>query len=73
MGVATSPDMLQQKMSDLFHGLKFIHAYIDNLFILTKRHWTDHEQKLELTSNKLKEKGIKYNIEKYFFGQTEME
>ena len=28
---------------------------------------------MELTKNKLKEKGIKYNIENDFFGQTKME
>ena len=33
----------------------------------------DHVQKLELTLNKLKGKGLKCNIEKSFFGQTEME
>ena len=32
-----------------------------------------HVQKLEHTLNKLKESGIKYNIEKYLFGKTEME
>ena len=36
MGVANSPDIFQQKMNDLFHGLEFIRAYIDDLLILTK-------------------------------------
>ena len=40
---------------------------------LTKGHWKNHVQKLELNLNKLKGKGLKCNIEKYFFGQTEME
>ena len=35
--------------------------------------WTDHVQKLESTLNKMKEKVLKCNIKKYFFGQTEME
>ena len=34
---------------------------------------TDHVHKLELTLNKLKESGLKCNIEDYLFGQTEME
>ena len=38
MGVANSPDILQQKMNDLFHGFEFICAYIDDLFI----YWTDY-------------------------------
>ena len=33
----------------------------------------NHVQKLEFTLNKLKEKGLKYNIKTSFFGQTEME
>ena len=36
----------QQKMNDLFHGLKFICAYIYDLLILTKGDCTDHVQKL---------------------------
>ena len=39
---------------------------------LKKRYWTDHVQKLELTLNKLKAKGLKCNIKKYFSEQTEM-
>ena len=42
--------------------LKFIRAYIDVIFILTKVDRTDHVQKFELTLNKLKVKGLKYNI-----------
>ena len=29
MGVANSPEILQQKMNDLFQGFEFIRAYID--------------------------------------------
>ena len=73
MGVTNLPDIFQQKMNNLFHGFKFICAYIDDLLILTKIYWTDHIQKLELMLNKLKGKGLKCNIEKIFFEQTEME
>ena len=41
--------------------------------ILTRGDWTDHIQKLELTFNKLKGKGIKFNIDNSFLGQTKME
>ena len=34
---------------------------------------TDHVQRLELTLIKIQEKGLKHNIEKSFFRQTEME
>ena len=45
---------------------------MNELLVLTKLYWTDHEQKLELTLNKSKGKGFKYNIKKSFFRQTEM-
>ena len=40
--------------------------------ILTQGDWTDHIQNMELTLNKLKEKGLKCNIEKSLFGKTKM-
>ena len=46
MGFANSPEIFQQKMNDLFHGLELIHAYIDEILILTKGDWTDHLKKL---------------------------
>ena len=73
MGVANSPYISQQKMNDLFHEFEFIRAYIEDISILTKGYWTYHIQKLELTLNKMKEKKLKCNIEKSFFGKTEME
>ena len=73
MGVANFPYILQQKMNDLFRGFEFIRAYIYDFLIPTKGYWNDHVHKLELTLNKLKGKGLKCNIEKYFFRQTKME
>ena len=73
MGVANSPDIFQQKINDLFHGFEFIRAYIDDWLILTKRDCMYHVHNLELTLNKLKEIGLKCNIENSFFGQTKME
>ena len=73
MGVSNSPDIFKQVMNDLFCGFKFICTYIDEILVLTKVDWTDHVQNLELTLNKLKGELLKCNIEKSFFGQTEME
>ena len=41
--------------------------------MLTKAYLNDHVQKFKLMLNKLKGKILKCNIEKYFFGYTEME
>ena len=73
MGVTNSLNIFQHKMKYLFRGFEFIRANMDNLLILTKGDWTDRVQKLELTLNKMKVKGLKYNIERSFFGKTEME
>ena len=59
-------------MNDLFHGFEFICAYIDDSLVLSKGDCKDHGQKLELTLNIPKEKWLKFNIEKSFFGWTEM-
>ena len=73
MGVANSPEIFQQKMNYLFRGFGFIREYIDDMLILTKGYWADHIQRLELTLNKLKVKGLKCYIERSFFRQTKME
>ena len=43
------------------------------LLVLTKGYWKDHVHKSESTQNNMKEKRLKFSIEKSFFGQTEME
>ena len=42
MEFTNSSKISQQKMNDLFHGIEFIRAYTDDIFISTKGHWTDH-------------------------------
>ena len=72
MGVANSLESFQQNMNDIFHGFYFICAYKEEIFILTKGDWKYHVHKLELTLNKPKEKGIKFNNDNSLFAQTEM-
>ena len=60
-------------MNDLFHEFEFIRENIDKILIFKRGDWTYHVQNLQSTINKLKGKGHKRNIEKSFFGQTEME
>ena len=73
MGIGNPPESSQQKINGLFYRFELICAYMDDLLILTKVEWKDHVQKLKSTLNKLKEKGLKYNTEESFFGQTKME
>ena len=47
--------------------------HIDDLLIITKFDWSDQLNKLEQVLQKHKYNGPKYNIEKSFFGKTQME
>ena len=73
MGVKCSPDVFQERMSDLFQGMEYVRAYLDDLLILSKGDWNDHIEKLDRTLSKLAEAGLKVNCEKSFFGRTETE
>ncbi len=45
-GIAGSPDIFQEKMSDLMATLEFIRTYLDDLLIITKGSLEDHLEKL---------------------------
>ena len=62
MGVYNSLDILQEKMNEMFRGIEFIRAYIDDLLIFTKGDWLDHLNKLELLLKELISNGLKWNI-----------
>ena len=47
MGLCNSPDIFQEKMNELFQGLDFIRAYIDDLLCITKGDLDDHLGKLD--------------------------
>jgi hypothetical protein len=48
MGLCNSPDIFQEKMSELMEGLDFIQTYIDDLLVITKESFDDHLEKLDL-------------------------
>ena len=47
MGLCNSPDIFQEKMSDLMVGLEFARAYIDDLLVVSKRNFETHIRHLE--------------------------
>ena len=73
MGLCNSPDIFQEKMSELFEGLEFVRTYIDDLLCLTKGDFDDHLEKLERILYHLREAGLKVNGNKSFFARTELE
>jgi hypothetical protein len=74
MGLSISPDVFQEKMSELMSGLEFAWAYLDDLLILsTEKGFEKHLEKLELVLTRLQEAGLKINAVKGFFAQTNLE
>ncbi len=73
MGVAGSPDIFQEKMSDLMQELEYVRVYLDDLLTITKGDFKDHLQKLERVLDKLNRAGLKVNAKKSFFGKGELE
>ena len=73
MGLCNSPDIFQEKMSELFDGLDFVRTYIDDLLILSKGSYQDHLEKLEKVLARLTRAGLKVNGRKSFFARDELE
>jgi hypothetical protein len=75
MGLSVSPDIFQEKMSELMAGLEFACAYLDDflLIISAEQGFDKHLEKLEQVLNRLTEAGLKINAVKSFFGRTNLE
>ena len=46
MGLCNSPDIFQEKMNELFNGLEYVRAYIDDLLIISNDNFEDHLNKV---------------------------
>ena len=73
MGLCNSPDIFQEKMSELMAGLEFARAYIDDLLVITSGDFDKHLGHLETVLSRLSEAGLKVNATKSFFARTELE
>jgi len=73
MGLCNSPDIFQEKMSELMAGFEYVRAYIDDILITTSSDWQDHLNKLDAVLTRLKKAGLKANATKSFFGQSKTE
>ena len=73
MGLCNSPDIFQEKMSNLMQGLEYVRTYIDDLLVLTKGTYEDHLDKLDKVLARLETAGLKVNCNKSFFARTELE
>ena len=73
MGLSISPDVFQEKRSELMSGLEFARAYLDDLLIIsTETGFDKHLEKLDLVLTRLQQSGLKINAVKSFFARTEL-
>jgi RNase H-like domain found in reverse transcriptase/Reverse transcriptase (RNA-dependent DNA polymerase)/Integrase zinc binding domain len=73
MGLCNSPDIFQEKMSNLMDDLEFCRAYIDDILVITKDSWEQHLVHLQTVFTRLQQAGLKVNATKSFFGKSELE
>ena len=73
MGLCNSPDIFQEKMSELMTGLEFARAYIDDLLVVTQGDFKLHLEHLEKVFTRLGEAGLKINATKSTFCTDELE
>ena len=67
MGLCNSPNIFQEKMSELFIGLDTVRVYIDDLLHVTKGSWKEHLSILEEMFTRLQKSGLKVNASKPCF------
>lgn len=73
MGLCSSCDIFQEKMSDLIQRPEFVRTYIDNLLCITASTFDDHLTKLDKVLKRIQSDGLKINPKKSFFAQPELE
>ena len=73
MGLCNTPDIVQEKINELFHGLDYVKTYIDDLLLISKKSLEDHIKKLDELLSKSKSAGFKVNVKISFFVRNELE
>ncbi|MGL4607750.1 MAG: reverse transcriptase family protein, partial [Eubacteriaceae bacterium] len=73
MGLNTSVDLFQEKMSQLLIDLEYVRTYLDDILCLTKGTYKDHLEKLSRVFSRLREAGLKVNAKKCSWAQDTIE
>ena len=73
MGVASSPDIFQEKKQTLMEGLENVRTYLDDILVITKGSFQDHLNELEQVLIRLHAAGLKVNLPKSKIGVKEVE
>ena len=61
MDVAGSPDIFQEKMSDLMRALIYLWTYLYDLFVITKESFNNHLVNIEAVLQRLKKARLRVN------------
>ena len=72
MGLCNSPDIFQEKMSELMIELEFARVYLVNLLIISKSDFNEHLEHLEVALNRLSEAGSKIKASKCSFCKAKL-
>jgi hypothetical protein len=59
MGVSSSADVFQERMTELMGGLDFVRCYIDNVSMVSKNSFVDHLFKLDKVLRRMRQAGQK--------------
>ncbi len=73
MGFGGSADIFHAQIMDLVASLEFIHAYMNNLLIITREILDKHLQKMETVLTRLRDAKLKVNVAKSLFCAHEIE
>ena len=60
-------------MNELFNGLEYIRAYIDDLLFISNGNFEEHLNNVKIVLKKLKAARFKINAEKFFFARDNLE
>jgi hypothetical protein len=73
MGISCSPDIFQEKMSDLMQHLDFVQTFLDDLLVISSGTLDEHLEKMEVVFKLLSDKGLRVNAEKSTFCAEKIE
>jgi hypothetical protein len=73
MELCNSPDIFQEKVSELMHGLEFARAFLDSLLVVSKDSYENHFVHLEEVFIRLTSAGLNVNASKSLFCCDELE
>jgi hypothetical protein len=65
MGIAGSPDIFQNKMSELMEDLEYVRVYLDDFLCISRNSLEDHLEKVEMVLRRLRDAGLKVKCGKH--------